>query len=195
MAIVRRRDETLLFYNAIPVPEDTVSAIRALGSPARLVIPNQFHSLDAVAFALKLNVTPYAPQPAVEALSKRLSFSVRPIDELAQDGALIRFVVEGFRTKEAVLLVDGTLLVADLLTNSPHGRGFMGFMMKLVGFTGPEPKLPKPVRKRVEVDTEAVRTLLNTLAAQPNLSRIIPTHGNVIETDAPTVLRQVAQTL
>lgn len=71
----------------------------------------------------------------------------------------------------------------------------MGLVMRFIGFTGPTPKLPKPVRKRVEVDTEAVRALFNTLAAQPGLTRIIPSHGEVIEVDAPTVLRQVAQTL
>ena len=195
MTIVRRRDETLLFYNAIPLPEETLRAVRALGSPARLVVPNQFHALDAAAFTLKLNVTPYAPQVAVTELEKRFGFSCRPIDELAQDGALLRFSVEGFRTKECVLLVDGTLLVADLVTNVAHVPGLMGLVMRFIGFTGPTPKLPKPVRKRVEVDTEAVRTLLNTLAAQPGLTRLIPSHGEVVETDAPSVLRQVAQTL
>jgi hypothetical protein len=193
MSIVRRRDGALLFYNAIPVPEETLIAVRALGPPAQLVIPNQFHALDAAAFVAKLGVTPWAPPVAVAALAPLLT--CRPIDELPQDDGLRRFTVEGFRTKEALLLVDGTLLVADLVTNAPHTTGLTGLFMRLLGFTGAAPKLPRPVRRRVEVDTAAVRALLNTLADQSDLKRIVPSHGDLIEVDAPRALRQIASAL
>lgn len=193
MSIVRRPDGTLVFFNAVPVPEETLVAVRALGRPAQLLVPNQFHALDAAAFALKLDVTPYAPDVAVPVLAERLS--CRPASDFPRDDALQLVTVEGFRTKELALLAGDTLVTADLVTNSPHGSGVIGLLMKLVGFTGPEPKLPKPVRKRVEVDASAVKRLLLELAARPGLARIIPTHGELIEADVPSVLRRVAETV
>ncbi len=190
MSIVRRRDGSLLFYNAIPMPEETLTQVRALGTPSQLVVPNAFHALDAPAFALKLNVAVFAPDAAVAPLAPRLA--CRSIAALPADDGLRVFTVEGFRTKEAVLLVDGTLLVADLVTNVPHGRGFVALVMRLVGFTGPSPKLPKPVRKRVQQDVAAVRALLETLADQPGLTRLIPTHGALVEHEVPAVLRRIA---
>lgn len=101
MTIVRRRDETLLFYNAIPLPEETLRAVRALGSPARLVVPNQFHALDAAAFTLKLNVTPYAPQVAVTELEKRFGFSCRPVDESRKTARCCASASKAFAPKNA----------------------------------------------------------------------------------------------
>lgn len=193
MTIVRRRDGSLLFYNAVPVPEEVLRQIRALGRPAQLVLPNALHALDAAAFALKLNVTAYAPEVAVAALAARLP--CQPISALPPEEGLRVFTVDGFRTREAVLLVGDTLLVGDLVTNAPHGRGVVGLLMRLVGFTGPEPRLPKPVRKRVEVDTAAVQALFRTLADQPGLARIIPSHGEVMDRDAAALLRHLAASL
>jgi hypothetical protein len=171
----------------------TLATVRALGAPAQLVVPNQFHALDAAAFVARLQVTAYAPPVAVAALASLLT--CRPIDQLPVDEGLRCFTVEGFKTKEVLLLVDGALLVADLVTNAPHGKGLTGLLMRVVGFTGPAPKLPKPVRRRVERDVAAVRALLESLAKQPGLKRIIPSHGDLIEQDAAQALKLVASTL
>jgi hypothetical protein len=191
MSLVKRTDGTLLFYNAIPLPDATLAEVRALGTPAQLIVPNQFHALDAAAFAHRLGLSAYAPAVAVERLAPHLT--CRPITELPLDASMRLFTVEGFKTHEAVLLTGKTLLVADLVTNAPHEPGVMGWMMKLVGFTGPQPKLPLPVRKRVGRDLPAVRALMLELAALDGLARIIPSHGDLIETGAPEALRAVAQ--
>jgi hypothetical protein len=194
MSVVRRSDGTLLFFNAIPVPDATLAQILALGTPRALVVPNHLHSLDAGAFVTKLNVTAYVPSPGVELIAERVT--CRPISELPVDAALRVFTNEGFRTKEAVLFVrEDTLLIADLVTNVPHVASLTGLVMRFVGFTGPEPRLPKPVRKRVETDTAAVRGLLTTLADLPGLARIVPTHGAVVESNAPAALRRIAASL
>ena len=193
MGILRLSRGSLLFFNAVPVPESTLQQILALGRPEAVVLPNQFHALDAAAFSEKLKVTPYAPAVAVPALSDRLQ--CKPIAELPADAALKVFTVEGFRTHEIVLLFEEALIVADLVTNVPHHASFTGLMMRLVGFTGPEPRLPKPVRKRVERDTAAVKALLGTLAALPNLKRLVPTHGDILENGVPAALTRIAQGL
>ena len=192
MSVVKRADGTLLFYNAIPVDDATLGQLRALGRPSQLIVPNQYHALDAAAFAHRLGLTAYCPTVAVETLASRLA--CQPITALPLDGLKL-FRVDGFSTHEAVVLTGKTLLVADLVTNSPHAGGFYGLLMKLVGFTGPEPKLPKPVRKRVGKDLPAVAKLMNELAALEGWSRLIPSHGAVIETGGPAALRAVASTL
>lgn len=193
MTIVKRLDGSLLFYNAIPVPEPVLDSLRALGKPAQLIIPNQFHALDAAAFAVRLGLTAYCPALAVEKLAGQLS--CQPITALPLDPELKVFRVDGFSTHEAVLVAGNTLLVADLLTNAPHGRGLTGLLMRFVGFTGPQPKLPAPVRRRVGKDLRAVAALMNELAALEGLTRIIPSHGSIIETGAPEVLRAVSASL
>ena len=193
MTIVKRLDGSLLFYNAIPVEEPVLDAIRALGNPAQLILPNQFHALDAAAFAVRLNVTAYCPEVGVPKLADRLT--CQPITALPLDAQLKVFRVEGFSTHEAVIVAGNTLIVADLLTNAPHGRGFKGLMMRFVGFTGPQPKLPAPVQRRVGKDLRAVAALMNELAGVPGLTRIIPSHGLIIESGAPEALRAVAASL
>lgn len=196
MTVVRRRDGALLFYNAIPVHDSTLTQIRALGTPAQLVIPNQFHALDAPAFVKKLQVTPYAPPVAIEALAS--CGPCRPIGELPQDEALQVFTVEGFKTREVALVVgtdDKTLLVADLVTNAPHAAGWSGFLMRAVGFTGPQPVLPRPVRWRVGRDLRSVAGLLRGLAAIEHLTRLVPTHGKVVVFDVREQLKRIADSL
>lgn len=189
MTVVKRLDGSLLFYNAIPVSDATVEQLRALGAPKQLIVPNQFHALDVAAFSQRLGLTAYCPAIAVEKLASRLA--CRPIEELPVDAALKVFKVEGFSTHEAVVVTGKTLIVADLVTNAPHVNSVMGWLMRLVGFTGPALKLPRPVRKRVGRDLEAVRRLLLELA-ELDVARIIPSHGVIVEREAAAALRAVA---
>jgi hypothetical protein len=193
MSIVRRADGALLFYNAVPVPEATLTQVRALGRPGQLMLPNQFHALDAAAFSQKLDVAAFAPDVALTPLAERLA--CRPMHALPPDAGLEVFTVDGFRTHEAVLCVAGSLLVADLVTNVPHRNSLVGLPLRMLGFSGPQPKLPKPVRKRVEIDTSAVKRLLNVLADKAGLERLVVSHGEIYEGDVPAALRHVAQAL
>lgn len=192
MTIVRLSDGALLFFNAIPLAEEALKELHALGRPSQLVVPNVFHCLDAPAFAERLSLRAFVPDVSLEVLRARMP--CEPASAFACPDATLH-VVEGFKTKELVLEAKGALIVADLVTNSRHGSGFNGFMMRLVGFTGDGPKLPRPVRLRVQRDRAAVQGLLRRLAERPGLSRLIPTHGDVIEADVAGVLRRVADAI
>lgn len=190
MSVLRQSDGGLVFFNAVPVSDAALEQLRALGRPAHLLLCNQFHALDAAAFVERLGVKAWAPDVAVPRLSDRVA--CQPISAFPAHDGLRVFTVEGFVTKEFALLADGTLFTGDLVTNAPHGPGVMGLLMRLVGFTGPAPKLPKPVRSRVQRDREAVKAVLLELAALPGLTRLVPSHGTIIEGDVSGVLRQVA---
>ena len=190
MTVIKRLDGTLLFYNAIPVDDATLAQLRELGTPGQLIIPNQFHALDAAAFAHRLGLTAYCPAVGIEPLASRLT--CQPITALPLDAGLEVFRVDGFKTHEVLLLAGKTLVVADLITNAAHVGGFYGLMMRLIGFTGPRPILPKPVRKRVGRDLPAVGALMRELAGLERLSRLIPSHGEIIETNAREALREAS---
>lgn len=192
--VVVKRDDGLLFYNAVPVPEATLDQLRALGTPRHLVLPNEFHALDAHAFALKLNVTSWASSVAVAALASR-GVSANDISGLPAQSGHRWFTVQGFRTHEQVLVAHGALIAADLFTNVPHTRGVVGLIMRLVGFTAPQPILPKPVRKRVGRDLPKVKALFEELAALPGVKQLIPSHGAVFTGDCSGALRFIAGTL
>ena len=90
---------------------------------------------------------------------------------------------------------DRALIAADLFTNVPHARGLFGLLMRLVGFTGPQPILPKPVRKRVGRDFPKLKALFEELAALPEIKQLIPSHGDVFTGDCAAALRFIASTL
>src|SRR5690242_422232 len=50
MAIVRRSDGGLLFFNAVPVSDAVLAELRALGTPAQVIVPQRLHMMDAHAF-------------------------------------------------------------------------------------------------------------------------------------------------
>lgn len=192
MIIVRRDDGTLVFFNAIPVPDDTLAQLLKLGTPSALIIPNQFHANDAAAFAQKLNVPAFMPDVAITALADRLKG--HRISDLPRGDDLQFFNVEGFKTNEIVLVTRGTLITGDLVTNAPHVSGLKGLPMRLVGFTGPQPTLPPPVRFNVGKDKSLIRARLEQLATLP-LHTLIPSHGAVFTGDVSKALKRIAAKL
>lgn len=192
MTIVKR-DDGLLFYNAVPVPDSTLDEIRALGTPRHLVLPNHLHALDAHAFAEKLKVETWACAAGLKELADR-GVKASDIAHLPSQAGQRWFSVTGFLTHEQVLFAHGTLIAADVFTNVPHQKGLTGLMMRLIGFTAPHPLLPKPVRKRVGRDLKAVKALFEDFA-QLSPRQLIPSHGDVFTGDCAAALRQIAVTL
>ena len=86
MTVVKRLDGSLLFYNAVPVDEATLTQLRALGTPAQLIVPNRFHAMDAPAFMHRLGLTAYCPEVAVRPLTSLMS--CQPISALPLDASV-----------------------------------------------------------------------------------------------------------
>lgn len=198
MAIVKRGDGSLLFYNAIPLDEKTLADVRALGKPGALVIPHHLHMIDAHPFMAKLGIPAYGPRVVIEEIAKR-HVTAKPIEELPADASVRAESVTGFKTGEAVLLSTAggrtTLIVADVVLNARKRPGFSGLMMNLMGFTGPTPRLPGPVKMRVLKDRKSVRAQLETWAGLPGMTRIIVSHGEIVDSGAADALRTIAQTV
>jgi hypothetical protein len=198
MAIVRRSDGELLFFNAVPVGEEALARIRALGTPAILVIPQRLHMMDAHAFRDRLGVRVYAPDVAREAVGARVAVD-GTFEEIPPDPAVSVIPVAGFKTGEGMAVVRSgdrvSLVVADVVLNVPHAPGFQGFVFRLLGMTGERPRLPAPIRWRVLRDRDALRAQLDGLARTPGLTRIVPSHGPVVDRDPADALREIASSL
>ena len=198
MAIVRRADGGLLFFNAVPVDDGTLSGIRALGTPAMLVVPQPLHMIDAHAFRERLGVRVYAPASTRAAVAERVAVD-GAFEDIPPDPSVSVVTVAGFRTGEGMAVVRSgdrvSLVVADVVLNVPHAPGLQGLLMRLLGMTGDRPRLPVPVRLRVLHDRRALRAQLEALSTRPGLARIVTSHGAIVVQDPARVLREIAATL
>jgi hypothetical protein len=198
MAIARRSDGGLVFFNAVPVSDDALREIRSLGRPEFLVVPQHLHMIDAHAFREKLGVKVYAPRAGRERVEARV-----PVDgafeELPPDPAVRVESMPGFKTGEGVAWVRSgartSLVVADVVLDVPDGPGVQGLLFRVLGMTGSTPRLPLPVKLRVVNDRGAVRRWMEQAAATPGLSRIVVSNGRNVDRDAAGVLRAVANTV
>lgn len=198
MAIIRRSDGGLLFFNAVPVSEEALASIRALGNPAMLVVPQHLHMIDAGAFRERLGVRVYAPSATRDLVAERVTVD-GTFEDIPADPAVSVRTVAGFKTGEGMALVRSSdrlsLVVADLVLNVPNGPGIRGLLFRVLGLTGDRPKLPTAVRLRVLRDAGALRAQLEELARMPSLTRIVLSHGPNVDRDPASVLRAVAASL
>lgn len=50
MTVARRSDGGTIIHNAVPLDDESMKTVEALGEPAYLVVPNGYHRLDAKVF-------------------------------------------------------------------------------------------------------------------------------------------------
>lgn len=197
MTVMKRADGRLVIHSAIASDEPTMKAIEALGEPAFLVVPNAFHRLDAHAYTIRYpSLRVYCPRPAVSAVRKVVEVSGE-LSDLPPDPAVNVQVLEGFRLGEGVFTVRSgregeraTLVFNDILLNLDPIHGAAGFFFRLLGGKTGRPSL-HPVQKRL-ANRRLLLEQIRSFADVRGLCRIIPGHGAVIETDAPQVLRDLA---
>jgi hypothetical protein len=195
MSIVRLGDRRLVFHNAVPLDDAALARVRALGTPAILIVPLHLHTFDAHAFREKLGLAVYTSKTVLDRVRAILPVE-GTLEELPADETLRCRPLAGTRFGEAAWVVRSgpraSLLLCDALHNSRPGRGFGGFMFKLMGFTGPAPNVPPLYKRRAVSDQAALRRALLELADTPGLARLVPSHGDVISADAAAVLRATA---
>ena len=191
MGIVKLPDGGIAFLNAVPLRDEAMREIEAWGTPGILVVPTGYHTLDIAPFK--------ARYPAMRVLAE----SPRVATRVKVDGGWDAFPssdrIRAIRLRgmkgEAVFRVGGSLVIpGDAMMNLPHLPGFEGFIWRLLGSTG-GPRVTTIAKTFLVSDRKALREHMLELAAQPGLERLVPCHGAIVETDAPGVLRQIAETL
>lgn len=188
MVIARLASGDLVFYNAVPLADDALAELRAWGRLAYVVIPNQFHKIDAHAFRERLGVRLLC-DPSVAAAVRKVVDVDGATSDLPADPNVRLARIHGAKQGETALVARGasgtSVAFADAFMNVPAGSGFFS---ALLGVSG-RPKCPPTFRFAFVTDRDAVARDLRDLADIPDLTRLIPSHGDIIERDPADTLR------
>jgi hypothetical protein len=198
MTVVRLRDRRLVIYSAIALDEIEMRAIERFGLPAFLVVPGDLHRMDAKIWKDRYpDLWVVAPTGARAKVEKVVHVDATSVDFGDPNVSLVE--VPGTGGHEAALIVKtrmGTnLIVNDIIANMPDRRGFGGWLLRLVGFTGNGPRVPRIVKRKIVDDASAVRSQLERWASLTPLRRIIVSHGTPIEREPQRALRRIATSL
>lgn len=198
MTVARLADKRLVIFSAIALDESSMRVFETYGNPAFLVVPSHRHRLDAKIWKDRYP----AMQVVTPEGSRRKVEEVVHVDttEPHFGDANVQFVtVPGTTLHESALLVhtpEGTTLVLnDIIGNIRSARGLGGWFLRMLGFAGDEPQIPRPVRWRLIEDQVALRIQFLKWAALPDLRRIVVSHGEPIEDEPAETLRDLAQYL
>jgi hypothetical protein len=198
MTVVRLNDGRLVVFSAIALDEDEMRSLEGYGRPAFLVVPNDHHRLDAKIWKDRY---PAMEVVAPEGSRKKVEQAVHvdTTNPRLGDPNVQFMTVPGTRAHEAALVVrtlNGTTLVLnDLVGNIRDPSGFGGWFLRMMGFAGDEPHIPKPVKLAMVDDKQALRTQLLEWAELERLERILVSHGSPIEDHPREVLRDLAGSL
>lgn len=198
MTVVRLSDAKLVIYSAIALDEPEMEAIEAFGEPAYLIVPSDTHRLDAAIWKTRypalVVIAPEGARAKVE--------EVVPVDAttVTFGDSRVQFVtVPGTDGHEAALLVasatGSTLIVNDFIGNVENRPGFGGILLRLMGFTGHEPRIPTYAELALIKDKDALAAQLRAWSEVPDLKRIVVSHGEPIEDGAAAILQGLAASL
>jgi len=194
MTVIRREDGSLVVHSAILLSAEGMAEIDALGPVRCVLIPNGLHRIDAGAYHRRYpEATVLCPIGSAKRVRKAVA-DIGDYADFAADARVSLNLLEGVKRREGVVRVQGddgvTLIFNDALFNVVSG----GLMLKIMGSTG-GPKVTRIGKMFLVADKRALRAHFERLAAEEKLVRLIPGHGEVIDEDAPGVLRRVAAAL
>jgi hypothetical protein len=198
MTVVRLNDGGLVVFSAIALADDEMRSLDSYGRAAFLIVPNAHHRLDAKAWKGRYpDLRVVAPEGARSKVEQAV-----PVDTTRPEfgDPNVEFVtVPGTRANEAALVVrtatGTTLVLNDIVGNIRGAHGFGGWFLKMMGFAGDEPHIPRPVRLAMIDDKAALRTQLLQWADIASLRRILVSHGAPIEDRPNEALRELAASL
>lgn len=198
MVVARRTDGSLVLHNGVALDEATMAELDALGPVSTILVPNGFHRLDAARFRARYpKAQLLCPAGARDRVAK-----VTTVDGSYQnfqsDERVHLEPLGGVRDAEGVMIIHGTrgttVVFNDVLFNLRHGKGLGGLVFRIVGSTG-GPKVTRIARTFLVKDKAELRRDFERIADIGDLSRVIPGHGRIIDSQPGDVLRSVAATL
>jgi hypothetical protein len=198
MILARLADGRVIVHNAIALDDAEMKEVEAWGQPAFMIVPNGGHRMDAKIFKDRYPGLRVITPPGSKAKVEQVVQVDATTGEFGGDG--VRYeVLDGTKEREGVMSVTSgdrtTLVFNDAIMNMRSLPGFGGFVMGLIGFTGPAPKVSFPARMAIVADKKALRGHLERLAGTPGLERIEVGHGAPVTDGAPAALRAAASGL
>ncbi|WP_139198148.1 hypothetical protein [Sphingomonas gellani] len=199
MTVLRLQDGGSAVWSAIPLHEQQMARIEALGPVRFLIVPNKAHRLDLRPWHDRYpGAQIIAPPVAREAVTE--AAPVNATEDILRDPAIGLQPVDGTEAGEFALTVkrrDGTTLILnDVLSNVRHPNGLGAqIMARLFGFGVTRPQISRPVRRMLVKDPAALASQFRAWAAIPDLHRILVSHGDVIDQSPKETLDRVAADL
>ena len=196
MTVVGLSRKRTLIFSPIALGDREMKRIEALGMPAFMVVPNGFHRLDARPWKERYPDIKVLCPPGARA---RVEEAV-PVDDTSdvlRDRAVDFLIVEGTNEAESALLVrraqGTTLIVNDIIADVRHPKGVGAkIMARLFGYGVKHAQMPREVRHAFIKDEGALAAQLRSWAAMPDLKRVIPSHGEIIDRPKRTLERIAA---
>lgn len=198
MLVVRLAGRSLALWSPVPLDDDAVSAIRALGDVTTILAPNNYHHLYLRGAMERFSEAMVWVAPGLPAKRKdlRLTHTLGPGASPPWAADLKPLFLAGApRMDETVLLhhATSTLIVTDAVFNITQVRGPLSrTMFRLMGSYG------RPVQSRVwrSVVTDRAAMAASTRAVlAEDFDRLIMAHGDVIDAGARAVFRDAASWL
>lgn len=198
MSVVTLEGGRLLIYSAICLDEAGMRALEARGTPAFLVVPNEHHRMDALAWKRRYpSLVVVAPAGAREKVEDKV-----PVDTshpALADPAVTLTPVYGTREHEVAVEVKRTagttLIVNDVIANIRDVHGLKAWLLRLMGMGVDGPDVPATTSLLLVKEKAALRQQLLDWSDLPGLRRIIVSHGEPISDDAPDALRKLAASI
>ena len=197
MCIIKRTDGSLLFFHAVPLEESVLAQVTAWGTPKYLLVGHDQHMADAHAFAEKLGLKVYGPQKKEKELRARTDIAGF-LEDIPSDPSMDFVSVPGTSHGEAAIILRSgggsrvSIMISDIIQNT--AKDATSLIFRILGFSG-GPKVVPAFRLLFLKDKTAVKKTLLDWAAIPNLKRIIPFHGSIVDNDAAGALKKIAATL
>ena len=198
MTIVRITRQRLIIHSGIALDEPQMARIESFGRPRFYIAPSALHRMDVKPWKRRYPEMLIACPPAARGkIEERVKVDTVTPD--FGDAAVSYESAEGTAGREGALIVKGaegtSLVLNDLIFNVRKQPGLAGLLFSTVGVTGPEPKMPKLVMRKIVEDKRALRAQLIRWAELDGLKRIIVSHGAPIEGDPRGTLRRLAESL
>jgi hypothetical protein len=198
MTVVGLSRNRSAIFSAMALGEVDMRRVEEIGKPSFLIVPNGHHRLDAHAWKQRYPKLKVMCPPAAKARVSQAA-PVDSTDDILKDRAVDFVVVHGTGEAEAALVVrrrGGTTLIAnDVIANVRHPGGIGAkIMARLFGFGVDRPQVPRVVKLVMVKDKGKLAEQLREWSKIPNLRRIIPSHGDMIERPVQ-VLQRMAEEL
>ncbi|TVR45530.1 MAG: hypothetical protein EA425_18045 [Puniceicoccaceae bacterium] len=186
-------DGGLIIHSTAPFTEEAVAAVRALGRPLALVEGTLLHDTFAAAGRAAF---PDLPSHAPEGRGGEAWLrGARPLAELEEltGGAVRVHAVAGIpAAREHVIIhpATGTAVVCDLIFNLQPPQPFWTMLaFKYLNRCYGRPGMTRLFKSLIK-DRPAFVQSLEQLLAEYDFDRLIPAHGQVVETGAKALLQQ-----
>ena len=194
MIIYRLADGSLLLYSVVALNEEGFAALEKLGRPTVMVVPHQFHVMDAAFYKERYPELQIIGPPEAGRRKPELQMA-SPTAPHQLDGVIFH-TIPGHKCGEVVMELalagGGKALVFTDLVGEHEGKA--NLFLKILGAPGGS-GVARIVKWRQITDKSQVRAFLQKMAALPSLQLVIGCHGGPVKANCATWLTAAATAL